>query len=143
MIGYCVPPLPRYRPRSPLLPQFHLHVLIRPDTLTPGLDIFTIARRHSLSLSDAVWISSRLPNFLLGIPDAVGIAPRYPSTLSDALLTSSGSPNSILRIPDAIVIPPSVCAMPSRHLALISFAFRAQSRRGTTPYRPILRPRLL
>src|ERR1700759_2710236 len=94
-------------PRSSLLPEFHLLELIRPDTPTPRLDIFTIARRYSLFLSDAVWISFRSPNFLLGIPDAVRIAPRYPPSLSDALLTSSVSPNSILRIPDAIVIPPS------------------------------------
>ena len=117
-------------PRSSLLPEFHLLELIRPDTPTPRLDIFTIARRYSLSLSDAVWISSRSPNFLLGIPDAIGIVPRYPPSLSDALLTSSGSPNSILGIPDAIVIPPSALAIPSRHLASISFAFRAPSRRA-------------
>ena len=114
MIGCCVPTPPWRRPRSSLLPEFHLLELIRPDTPTPRLDIFTIARRYSLSLSDAVWISSRSPNFLLGIPDAVGIAPRYPPTLSDTLLTSSGSPDSILRIPDAIVIPPSVLLIPSR-----------------------------
>ena len=130
MIGCCVPTPPWRRPRSSLLPEFHLLELIRPDTPTPRLDIFTIARRYSLSLSDAIWISSRSPNFLLGIPDAVGIAPRYPPTLSDALLTSSESPNSILRIPDAIVIPPSALAMQSRHLASISFAFRALSRRA-------------
>ena len=128
MIGCCVPTPPWRRPRSSLLPEFHLLELIRPDTPTPRLDIFTIARRYSLSLSDSVWISSRSLNFLLGIPDAVGIALRYPTTLSDALLTSSGSPNSILRIPDAIVIPPSGLAMPSRHLASISCAFRAPSR---------------
>src|ERR1700761_5255510 len=98
MIGCCVPTPPWRRPRSSLLPEFHLLELIRPDTPTPRLDIFTIARRFSLSLSDAVLISSRSP-----------------PTLSDALLTSSGSPNSILRIPDSIVIPPSVLAMPSRH----------------------------
>ena len=143
MIGCCVPTPPSCRPRSPLLPEFHLPELIRPDTPMPRLDIFTIARRYSLSLNNAVWISSRSRNFLLGIPDAVGIAPRYPPTLSDALLTSSGSPNSILRIPHAILIPPSILAIPSRHLAFISFAFRAPSRHGTTPYSPILRPRLL
>ena len=117
-------------PRSSLLPEFHLLELIRPDTPTPRLDIFTIARRYSLSLSDAVWISSRSHNFLLCIPDAVGIGARYHPSLSDALLTSSGSPNSILRIPDPIVIPPSPLAMPSRHLVSISFPFRAPSRRA-------------
>ena len=113
MIGYCVPTPAWRRPRSSLLPEFHLLELIRPDTPMPRLDIFTIARRYSLPHSHAVWISSRLPNFLLGIPHAVGIAPGYPPTLSDALLTCSGCPNSILRIPDAIVILPFILVIPS------------------------------
>ena len=129
-------------PESSLRPEFPLLELIRPDTPTPRLDIFTIAPRFSLPLGDAVWISSRSPNFILGIPDAVGIAPRHLPTLRDALLISSGSANFILHIPDAIVIPPSVLAIPSRHLAFISFAFRALSRRGTL-YRHILRLSLL
>ena len=85
MIGCCVPTPPWRRPIPSFLPEYHLLELIRPDTPMPRLDIFTIARRYSLSLSDAVWISSRSHNLLLGISDAVGIAPRYRSTLSDAL----------------------------------------------------------
>ena len=138
MIGCCVPTPPWRRPRSLLLPQFDRLVLIRPDTPMPCLDILTIARRYSLSLSHTGWISSRSPNVLLGIPHTVGIAPRYPLTLSDALLTSSGSINPILHIPDSIWIPASILAILSRQLASISFAFRDPSSRGT-----ILRPRLL
>ena len=126
MIGCCVPTPPRRRPRFSLLPEFHLLELIRPDTPTPRLDIFTIAHRYSLFLSEAFWISSRPPNFLLGIPDAVGIAPRYPLTLRYSLLTSSGSPNSILRIPDAIVILPSVLAIPSWHSVQMQYYLMPQ-----------------
>ena len=122
--------------------EFHLLELISSDTTTPRLDIFTIAPRYSLPLGDAVWISFRSTNFILRIPDAVGIAPQHPPTLSDALLISSGSQNFILRIPDAIMRPPSVLAMLSRHLAFISFASGAPSRRGTL-YRPIFRLSLL
>ena len=123
-------------PESSLRPEFHRLELSRPDTVTPPLDIFTIASRYALPLGDAVWISSRLPNFILHIPDAVGIAPRHAPTLGNALLISSGSHNIILRIPDAIVIPPSVLSMPSQHVAFISFAFWAPWRGGTR-YRPI------
>ena len=113
-------------PGSSLRPEFHLLELIRPDTPTPRLDIITIAPRYSLLLGDTVWISSRSRNYILCIPDAIRIASRHPSTLSDALLISSGSHNFILRIPNTSVIPPSVLAMPSRHLAFVSFAFRAR-----------------